>query len=170
MSDPIIDKFFIHLIDCRDTDNLIIKGHILTEHALNFFIEMQSVEKMDKNAKFTYSNKIEIAQILGLFKNNHELKKELKLLNKLRNSIAHNLKYDKDALKQFLLSFKKVKDAFKDGKTENLEDDEEVYFEQAEGKFKVSGGHMKFMLLICYMCGQIFSLGSKKDNKENNNA
>ena len=55
----LVDKFLVHLLDCNDTDNLIIKGHILTEHALHFFIEMNSVEKVNfKKIKFTYSNKI----------------------------------------------------------------------------------------------------------------
>jgi hypothetical protein len=160
-----VDKFLVHLLDCNDTDNLIIKGHILTEHALHFFIEMNSIEKLNfKKIKFTYSNKIEIAKILGLYKENPELYNELKLLNRLRNSIAHNLKYDQKTLNDFLLGFDKYKGFFQSEKFKRLSSDEEIFYENNGGKITVKGEHMILMFYISSICMSIF--GSYKPKKE----
>ena len=163
---PLIDKFLSHLFDCRDTDNLIIKGHILTEHALHFYIEMKAVEKVDfKKVKFTYSNKIEIAKLFGLFKNDPQLYNELKQLNKLRNSIAHRLKHDDKILTEFLKGFNRYKSAFGSDRV-NLDKDEEVFYEIEQEKITVTGAHMTLMFYISAICMKIF--GSIRERKEIN--
>lgn len=157
-SSPLIEKFLIHLYDCRDTDNLIIKGHILTEYAMNFFIEMSSVEKIDlKEIRFTYSNKIDIVRILGLFKKNEFLYNELKLLNKLRNSIAHRLKYDEKVLSDFLKGFERHRGNFKSDKVDGLEMSEDVFYELGGEKISVKGAHMLLMFYVSIICMTIFS-------------
>jgi hypothetical protein len=157
MSDNFFNTYLVQLLNCRDIDNLIIKGHILTEYSLNLYIDSKSIEKMDKGSKLTYSNKVEIAQILGLFKNNAELKRELKLLNKLRNSIAHDLNYDKDAFKQFLIGYNKIKNKIGKGQFASLKDDEIISFMRDEEEFKLSGRHIKFAVLISFLCGSIYN-------------
>ena len=170
MSEKPLNKFLQQLTNCIDIDNLIIKGHILTEHALNFYIEINSFEKPDKNSKFTYATKIEIAQLLGLFKTNKELKKDLKLLNKLRNSIAHNLNYNEEIFDELLSNIHRLgNDSLKDMKNDAqvfIKNNEPQIFEKINDKFvplfngttKISGRHIKFMGLIARTCGFIFSL------------
>jgi len=157
-NNALFDKFLKHLFDCRDTDNLIIKGHILTEYALNFYIEMSSVEKIDlKETRFTYSNKIDIARILGLFKKDIFLYNELKLLNKLRNSIAHKLKYDEKILAEFLKGFDKHKNTLKSEKLDRLKIDDEIFYELDDDKITVNGSHLLLMFYISTICMNIFS-------------
>ena len=178
MSDNSINKFLSHLSNCVDIDNLIVKGHILTEHALNFYIEVNSVEKLDKNSRLTYATKLDMAQVLGLFKTNKELKKDLKLLNRLRNSIAHNLKYDEKIFNDLLLSTNKIKNAsiqaIKNSTVVYIRDDGPRVFEkvnesfvQLTGATKITGGHLKFCTLISYTCGLIFSLAEAHSQQKN---
>jgi hypothetical protein len=158
MSNKFFNTYLVQLVNCRDIENLIIKGHILTEYSLNLYIDMMAVEKkMDKDSKLTYSNKIEIAQILGLFKNNQELKRDLKLLNKLRNSIAHDLNYDKNTLVQFLSSFNKIKNKIGNGAFASLKNEQLLDFGNKAEKINVTGSHIKFMILVSYLCGSIYN-------------
>lgn len=158
-----------HLINCKDTDNLIIKGHILTEHFLNKYIDAKSIEKIDKSAKFSYHQKLEIAQLVGLFKKNRGLKNELTLLNKLRNSIAHNLEYDKNIFTTLLAVSKKVNHekikSLSNDASVFIESKEDIFYVKIDGKFiqkggqtKVSGGHIKFIMTIGFLCGTLDSL------------
>lgn len=157
-NNPLIDKFLKHLFDCRDTDNVIIKGHILTEYAMNFYIEMSSAEKIDlKNTRFTYSNKIDIGRIVGLFKEDPFLYNELTLLNKLRNSIAHKLKYDEKILAEFLKGFEKHRNKFESEKLDRLQIEYEIFYEFDSGKVAVKGSHMLLMFYISIICMNIFS-------------
>ena len=152
-----IDDFLPYLINCRDTDNLIIKGHILTEHALNFYINMKSIEKIDiEKMKFTYANKIQIAKILGLFKIFPQLFEELTLLNKLRNSLAHRLKYDEKVLTDFLKGYEKRRLGL-GFKSQTLEIGRETELKNEYGEIvTVDGSHMMLMLQISSMCLYIY--------------
>lgn len=164
----LVDKFLVHLLDCNDTDNLILKGHLLTEHALHFYIEMNSVEKLNfKKVKFTFSNKIEIAKILGLYKVRPELYTELKLLNRLRNSIAHNLKYDEKTLNEFLKGFDKYKGFFESEKFKRLHSnsDDEIFYENKDDNVTVKGKHLILMFYMSAICMSIFS-AYQPDNKK----
>lgn len=158
-----IESFLPHLMNCRDTDNLIIKGHILTEHALNFYINMLSEEKINfDKINFTYANKVQIAKILGLYKKFPDLLEELTLLNKLRNSLAHRLKYDEKVLENFLQGFKKRRDAY-GLKAEDLEIGKQTQLMTLnEEKLFVDGSHMMLMLQISSICMYIY-LAIKKD-------
>lgn len=160
-----IESFLPHLIKCKDTDNLIIKGHILTEHALNFYIEMLSVEKINiSKTKFTYANKVEISKILGLFKKYPELLEELTLLNKLRNSLAHRLRYDENTLTSFLKGFEKRKSGY-GYKSQTLEIGKEIEVQTLDNEIlKIDGKHMMLMLQISSICANIY-LGIKEKNK-----
>jgi len=158
----LIDKFFFHMFGIKDLDYLILKGHILTEHSLHFFIEKTSVEKINfEKIKFSYSNKVEIAKTLGLFKSNPKLYAELKLLNKLRNSIAHKLKYDEKLFADFIKGFDPYKDYFESENFKNLNISEDVFKEDENGEIPENGKINISMLYIYTICMKIFSEGVK---------
>lgn len=159
---PLIDKFLFHMFDIKDVDYLILKGHILTEHSLHFFIEMASVEKINfEKVKFSYSNKIEIAKTLGLFADNKKLYSELKLLNKLRNSIAHKLKYDEKLFADFIKGFEPYKDYFQSENFKKLNVSAEIFKENENGDIPDEGKLNMSMLYISTICMKIFSEGVK---------
>ena len=175
----IFDKLHSHLGNCIDIDNLIIKGHILTEHALNFYIEKLAIEKLDKDSRLTYTAKIEVAQVLGLFKKRKGLRLELRLLNKLRNSIAHNLTYDDKIFNELLKSYTKLAKLKANG-LEEMKDDTVVYikdseppiFQKVEDKFiqlsgakKLSGKHIKLELLITHICALMYGITEAHFNR-----
>ena len=75
-----------------DIEGVIIRGHILIEQALNRSIELTVLNKSEYNAdRFSFAQKIQIANMLGI---SEFFKTELNSLNKLRNQIAHSLKYE----------------------------------------------------------------------------
>jgi hypothetical protein len=154
---PFNPEFIKHLSQCRDTDNLIIKGHILTEYSLNCYIENKSAEKINiDETRFTYYNKIEISKILGLYKIKPELYNELKLLNKLRNSIAHKLKFDENILKQFVAGFNKYKHLYDSESIDLLKVDNAVVYDLGNEKILLQGEHLMFMFYISIICQHIF--------------
>ena len=162
----LIDKFFFHMFGIKDLDYLILKGHILTEHSLHFFIEKTSVEKINfSKIKFSYSNKVEIAKTLGLFKSNTKLYEELKLLNKLRNSIAHKLKYDEKLFTDFIKGFTTYKDYFETESFKNLNIDKDIFKEDENGVISEDGKINIAMLYVYTICMKIFSEGVRL-NKE----
>lgn len=75
-----------------DIEGVIIRGHILIEQNLNRSIELTVLLKDEYNAdKFSFAQKVQIANMLGITR---DFKIELNALNKLRNQIAHSLKYE----------------------------------------------------------------------------
>jgi len=150
------------MFEIKDLDYLILKGHILTENSLHFFIEMTAVEKINfKKIKLTYSTKIEMAKTLGLFKYNPELYNELKTLNKLRNSIAHNLKYDQKLFTNFLKGFKKNEEFLETESGRKIGVNKDVFktndFEDISNTAKLNIS----MLHVSDMCIRIFNEGAK---------
>jgi hypothetical protein len=154
-----------HLANCRDIDNLIIKGHILTEHFLNKYIESMAIERVVNMTRFSYHHKLEIAQMLGMFKKNKNLKTDLQLLNQLRNSIAHTLEYDKIKFKTFINLYK----GNKRGKQEGSSIDAIIFIEDKNEagiteRIKTTHGHIKFAKAIAYTCGILASLCDNKNH------
>lgn len=91
--------------DFNELDLCLIKCHLLIEHSIIFFINKQSksdvkVEKM----RFTFSQKVKICEILGLFNGEKGkiIKHFLEEINSIRNQIAHNLAYDRSSLEKLL--------------------------------------------------------------------
>jgi len=163
----LVDKFFFHMFGIKDLDYLILKGHILTEHSLNFFIEKTSIEKINfDKIKFSYSNKIEIAKTLGLFKANPKIYEELKLLNKLRNSIAHKLKYDEKLFSDFIKGFKPYKDYFQSDSFKNTSINKDIFKENENGEMPEEGKLNISMLYISTICMKIFSEGIKLEKEK----
>jgi hypothetical protein len=152
-----VDKFLNHLYDCRDTDNLILKGHILTEYYLQHSINQLAVEKLNfDKVRFTFSNKIEIAKLVGVFTREIDLYAELRLLNKLRNSIAHNLGYDKSILNDFLSRFEQHKSVYGNEKANNLQIGREIFINIKGEQITFDGSHMMLMLYMSSICTRLY--------------
>lgn len=155
-----IDLYVDHLLDCKDTDNLILKGHILTEIALQHYINEYAKEKVNfKKIQFTFSNKLEIAKILGLFQNgNAQLYRLLKLLNALRNSIAHNVEYDLKILNNFFAeSYIQSIKANNNVEIMNPQDKIEYILSNTD-KATIDGAHFRLILNISIMCSKIYKI------------
>lgn len=93
-----------------DIQLLILKGHILVEYTLNCYLEsISKAESSDFFAEnFTFANKVKIANHFGQLGGKKEnLIKELTLLNKLRNDIAHSLTYSEKHLEELFSELKK---------------------------------------------------------------
>ena len=91
------------LAGINDIQLLILKGHIIVEYTLNCYLE--AISKSDDSdffkENFTFSEKIKIAKHFGqLGDKNENLIPELTLLNRLRNDIAHSLKYSNKHLEE----------------------------------------------------------------------
>jgi hypothetical protein len=102
-----------YFLGCKDFDNLILKGHLLIEHKINDTIKSLSLQKIDiSKSDFKFIHKVQILKILGLFMidekfpSSTKLYENIILLNKLRNSMAHNLKFDETILENFMNNFK----------------------------------------------------------------
>ncbi|MDI9313026.1 MAG: hypothetical protein QM535_22640 [Limnohabitans sp.] len=75
-----------------DIEGIIIRGHILVEQYLNKSIEQTVLHSAEFDVdKFSFAQKINIGNMLGI---SIDLKNELIALNKLRNQIAHSLKFE----------------------------------------------------------------------------
>lgn len=155
-----IDLYVDHLLDCKDMDNLILKGHLLTERALQYYINVNAKIKVNfKKVNFTYSNKIEIARLLGLFENgNKTLYELLKLLNKLRNSIAHNVDYDEDLINKFLAEGY-IQAITSEGGVEIMHPKDKIEYILSEmDKTTISGTHFRLLLNISILCSKIYKI------------
>lgn len=102
-----LDKFHefteSQLAEINDLELLIIKGHILVEYTINCYLEAisNSTNSDFFNENFSFSNKIKIIKHFGnLGDENDNLIKELTILNRIRNDIAHSLTYKKAHLNE----------------------------------------------------------------------
>jgi hypothetical protein len=86
------DKYAKEFTKFSDIEGIIIRGHILIEQSINRSIELTVLTKNEYNAdRFSFAQKVQIGNMLGI---SGDFKTELNSLNKLRNQIAHSLKYD----------------------------------------------------------------------------
>lgn len=155
-----IDLYVDHLLDCKDMDNLILKGHLMTERALQYYINVKAIKKVNfKKVRFTYLNKLEVAKLLGLFENEEtNLYTLLKLLNGLRNSIAHNVGFDAEILKKFFKQSYIQSITGKDGlEIMNPEDKIEYKLSKIEWTI-ITGSHFRLLLSISIICSRIYKI------------
>jgi hypothetical protein len=95
------DYSYEQLSKCTDVEFVILKGHILIEYLLNYFIEESNLDLKESYQKFTFAEKVRMFEIFG----NNASKKlidYLKLVNKIRNEIAHSLEINDELKKQLL--------------------------------------------------------------------
>jgi len=151
------ERTFDHLVNCRDIDNLIIKGHLIIEHLIDEFIDNHSLLKADfKKYKIGFNLKIEIAKTLGLFIVNEDLYSSLILLNKLRNSIAHNLSLDEGIFNNFIQAVdpnSTLLQLYKKFGEISLTDD-------SDNQYSVSSNYFRFSLCIAHLYGRISEIGN----------
>lgn len=129
-----------HFKNIYDLELLILKGHILTEFTINCYLENLSNNSSANffKERFTYSTKIGLLQHFGKFDQRTEgLIKSLKLLNKIRNEIAHTLVVDEQLINQYIVS---VIHLSKKG------------FINPEYELR-----LKFSMATGYLCGEIFA-------------
>jgi hypothetical protein len=127
--------------DINDLQLLILKGHVLVEYTINCYLEGLSKNDESNFFKegFSFKNKIKMIchfSDIGSMKNG--LGKELTLLNKLRNDIAHSLTYKEKHLTDLIAEISKKST--------------EVFYEE-----KNSNEKDKIIYVICFLTGAIFS-------------
>jgi hypothetical protein len=89
-----------------DIESIIIRGHILIEYQLNVAIGEFVMNKREYlEGKFSFSQKLIIANMLGL---TSRTRIEIAAINKLRNQIAHSLKYDEAILDSLILRMSNI--------------------------------------------------------------
>jgi hypothetical protein len=71
-----------------DKASIALKGHLLSEYLLNRIIS-EKIAGAKKSIRSTYSNKLKLLEKLGLCE--EEVLNNLRLLNKFRNKMAHEL-------------------------------------------------------------------------------
>ncbi|MFD2915073.1 hypothetical protein [Psychroserpens luteus] len=110
------DEFGIFIIseltELKDIELTILKGHILTEFAINCYLESISENKNSDFFKenFTYSSKVKLLLHFGNYSGpgGEYVIKSLEILNKLRNTIAHSLTINHHLIKEFLAMLRKI--------------------------------------------------------------
>lgn len=104
LMEDFISKIKKHLPLDKNLDILILKGHLLIEWYINQFISKISLSNLETSSmNLTFRNKIDILDILGFFPvGNEKLRNSLLLLNKIRNQLAHRLKYEKDLVDKLI--------------------------------------------------------------------
>jgi hypothetical protein len=151
------ESIFDHLVNCRDIDNLIIKGHLIIEHLIDEFIDNHSILKADfKKYKIGFNLKIELAKVLGLFIVSEDLYSTLILLNKLRNSIAHNLSLNEGIFNNFI----RVVDSNSSLSKLYKEFGELTLINDSGNPYKISSNHFRFSLCIAHLYGRISEISN----------
>lgn len=91
------NDLFKHL---NELEGLILRAHLIIEKNLNRIIELIIINPSYRPEKFTFSQKLEIAKMLGAIA--PEFESPIRLLNKLRNQIAHSFHFDASVLNEFI--------------------------------------------------------------------
>lgn len=88
------------------TQNLeyaILKSHLIVEHALVQYIRsFTTIAVSIKDIRFTFSQKLEIAYLLGFGADDPILLPTVEALNKVRNQVAHTFTLDRAAVDELL--------------------------------------------------------------------
>lgn len=88
------------------TQNLeyaILKAHLIIEHAITQHIRGYASVSIDqKEIRFTFSQKLEIAYLFGFGANDPMLLPTVERLNKIRNQVAHSFDMDRNGLDEVL--------------------------------------------------------------------
>lgn len=85
----------------NDLELLLLKGHILIEYTLNNVLDsMGSMDVKIGDKKFTFDDKITLVELVGfgLKKHHSDLLEQIRTINRVRNTIAHTMDFDKESL------------------------------------------------------------------------
>lgn len=109
------DEFGCFLTDelsqLKDVTLVLLKGHLFTEFAINCYLE--SLSKVEGSnffkENFNFATKLKVLGHFGNFDNEVTLILEsIRLLNKLRNGVAHSLNVNEQLIQEFFASLDKV--------------------------------------------------------------
>lgn len=92
-----------HFPRTRNLEYAILKSHLIVEHAVTEYIRAFVATAVDaKDIRFTFSQKLEIAYLLGFGVNDPVLLPTVERLNKIRNQVAHTFVLDRAAFDEML--------------------------------------------------------------------
>ncbi|WP_299108617.1 hypothetical protein [uncultured Tenacibaculum sp.] len=136
-----------NLKNIYDLELLVLKGHIITEFTINCYLENLSNISEANFFKGGYNHSLKIGMIehFGKFGDrNSGMVKSLRLLNKIRNGIAHTLIINEQLIQEYINSVT-----------------------QLAGKSFINSRHdlrLRFSMATGYLCGEIFA--DYYDNKK----
>ena len=92
-----------HFHGIKNIDLIILKGHLLVEYAMSRYIDVISNHDTSIDSlRFGFFQKLELCKILGFIdvtnQKDLEIYDQLKILNEIRNKIAHSLSFDRKML------------------------------------------------------------------------
>ncbi len=129
-----LELFEKHLHEMDAVMNVLLKGHLIIEHALDNIIDMFFFHAEHiQNRNLTFSNKLAIVRALALDKNRDDTWTMIEQINSLRNAVAHKLVID---------ARKKKIGALK-----------ELYFKQVEKSFAEKHSDSDDKIIVAHSCG-----------------
>ncbi len=121
------------------TQNLeyaILKSHLIAEYAITQYIRCFAMVAVEAEAiRFTFSQRLEVAYLMGFGANDPLLLPTIERLNKVRNQVAHTFSFDRVAFDEMLRVNSEDYEAFK------LKNDRE----------RIS----RLRVLCAYVCGRV---------------
>ena len=140
-----------HFINIYDLELLILKGHIITEFTINCYLENLS-NSIDANffkERYNHNLKIGMIEHFGKFGDRSlGIVKSLRLLNKIRNEIAHTLTINEQLIQEYVNSVSQI------ASEDFINPDYEI--------------RLKFSMATGYLCGEIFGEYYEQREKEKN--
>lgn len=99
VSAQLMDVTRVHFPRTTNIDYAILKAHLIIEYALTQMIRCSSVVLVQPEAlKFSFSEKLEIAVLLGLGNGCPTTVPSIELLNRIRNQVAHRFSFERALL------------------------------------------------------------------------
>lgn len=103
VSDDLLGTVKRHFPRTQNLEYAILKAHLILEFALTQYIRcFVLVAVRAEEIRFTFSQRLEIAYLLGFGANDPILLPTVERLNKLRNQVAHSFTLDRAALDEML--------------------------------------------------------------------
>lgn len=103
VSDDLLSTVKRHFPHTQNLEYAILKAHLIVEYALTQYIRcFVSVSVQSEDIRFTFSQRLEIAYLLGFGANDPILLPTTERLNKVRNQVAHSFTLDRAALDEML--------------------------------------------------------------------
>jgi uncharacterized protein YutE (UPF0331/DUF86 family) len=103
--DETTSKFSEEMDEIERIDLRILRSHLYFEHIMEEILE-KFLEKPKNIVKFRYKQKMDLMASLGLI--NEETYQNLKLMNRMRNHIAHNVDLEKDISEKLEIRIKQL--------------------------------------------------------------
>lgn len=92
----------------------ILKSHLIMEYAITQYIRCFAAVAVEIDAiRFTFSQRLEVAYLMGFGANDPLLLPTIERLNKVRNQVAHTFSFDRVAFDEMLRINSEDYDAFK---------------------------------------------------------